>query len=154
MNKKRMYKIWLEMKKRCEDASNPLYKKYGGLGIGFQSSWEDFEVFYKEMKIDYAHGLVLDRHNSHTDFSRENCYWIDVLNPEADVQNRINHERIPKEKKKLDKFFFYNGVLNDIAGFSLQYNINYMTLKQRLSRGWSIERALTEPIQERKTNKN
>lgn len=148
-----MHKIWTEMKSRCDDTSNPLYDKYGDLGIGYEPSWEDFEVFYREMKVNYSNSVVLSRYDSSKNFSYDNCYWMDVLNPEIDVRNYRKRERAPKEKKKLDKFFFYKGVINDLGGFSIQYNINYMTLKQRLLRGWSIERALTEPVREIKVLK-
>ncbi|MDN7243971.1 hypothetical protein [Planococcus shenhongbingii] len=57
------------------------------------------------------------------------------------------------EKKKMEKFHLYNGDFNDEVWFAQKYNINYSMLKKRLSRGWSIERALSEPIQERRTNR-
>lgn len=57
------------------------------------------------------------------------------------------------ENKKMEKFHLYNGDYNDAVWFAKKYNINYFTLKRRLSRGWTIERALCEPIQDRKTNR-
>lgn len=153
MDRKKMYKIWQEMKSRCENNNHPLYEKYGGSGIGYQPSWEDFEGFYTDMKTAYPNSLVLSRLDITADYSKANCYWKDILNPAIDIENYQVREKPVQEKKKLAKFFVYKGAINDIAGFSAQYNINYFTLKKRLSRGWSIEQALSQPVREREANR-
>ena len=46
--------------------------------------------------------------------------------------------------------YSYNGKTQTITDWSIEYGINYFTLKSRLSMGWHIERALTRPIQTQK----
>lgn len=154
MDTRKMLRIWTEMKNRCDDTANPFYEKYGGIGIGYQESWKDFDVFYDDMKTENLLSAVLGRIDSTADYSKENCYWMDILSPVADGENYRQRARVPKEKTKVEKFYYYNGMLNDVVGFSIEYNISYITLRKRLSRGWSIERALTEPVHKRQDNKN
>lgn len=152
MNKKKMYKFWLEMKKRCENPDHRYFEYYGGVGIGYEDSWKDFEVFYSDMKVEYPTSVVFKRLDSSQHYSKENCYWIDVLNPDINVEN-YQAETKKTETKKLDKYYSFNGRIKDTRGFADEYNINYFTLKKRLERGWSIERALTEDVREQKTRR-
>ena len=44
----RLYKIWCNMKQRCNNPLNPYYEKYGGRGIGVCDEWQsDFSAFSK-----------------------------------------------------------------------------------------------------------
>lgn len=153
MDRKKMFKVWQEIKRRCNDTGHPLYEKYGGSGIGYQSSWEDFEGFYTDMKTAYPNSLVLSRLDDTAAYSKGNCYWMDILNPGIDIERYQAQEKPEQEKEGVAKFFAYEGAINDVAGFSKQYNINYRTLHKRLSRGWSIEKALSQPVGETNANR-
>lgn len=145
MDLKRMFQIWSEMKKRCDDESHYLYAKYGGQGISYQSSWQDFEAFYKDMYTDYPKSVVLKRFNSSTHFSETNCYWFDIFEPNIKIEK--NKQDLVAPDKALPKYYFYRGEVNDLTGFSKKYDMNYDTLRSRILRGWTIELALTKPIQ-------
>lgn len=85
VNRMKMHKIWSYMKKRCDDSKDPLYKNYGAIGIGYQSSWVGFENFFEDMNTDYPRSVVLERHDKQSDFSIENCYWRDILDRDIRV---------------------------------------------------------------------
>ena len=44
--KNRLYRIWSEMKRRCENSDRPNYRNYGGRGIKVCQEWKNsFETF-------------------------------------------------------------------------------------------------------------
>ena len=43
-------------------------------------------------------------------------------------------------------YIHFEGQTKNVRTFARLYNIPYNTLLRRLERGWSIERALTEPV--------
>lgn len=132
------------MKKRCDDETHPLYAKYGGQGISYQESWQDFDIFFDDMRTDYPCSVVLERYDAAADYSKANCFWFDLLNPEIDVESYRQKEAAPV--KVMLKYYSYNGEINDLSGFAKQYEISYQTLRYRLLRGWTIERALSDPV--------
>lgn len=144
-----MLRIWTEMINRCDKTDHPTYAKYGGRGIRYQESWKDFEAFRKDMDVRYQRSLTLKRIDDSKDYTKENCYWVDVLNPDIDVMNYRFVKDASKEEIKTEKFYMYKGELNDIAGFASKYGINYYKLEKLLSQGWTISQALSGPFTRR-----
>ena len=69
------YRCWSEMKARCNYEKHTSYKNYGGRGITYDSNWENFEEFYKDMgKAPCKHDL--DRIDNSKGYSKENCRYI------------------------------------------------------------------------------
>jgi hypothetical protein len=66
------------MKTRCNNENIPQYHDYGGRGIGYDPSWENFEGFYDDMSNSYFEGAELDRIDVNLNYSKENCRWVDV----------------------------------------------------------------------------
>ena len=50
-------------------------------------------------------------------------------------------------KSSPTRYIYYKGVSKNMREWSIYLGIPYMCLKNRLDRGWSIERALNTPIQ-------
>lgn len=71
------YASWCDMKYRCNNSNHRFYKHYGGRGISYDSRWESFEEFYKDMG-DRPHKTMLDRKNNDLDYSKENCRWANL----------------------------------------------------------------------------
>ncbi len=47
------YKLWKDMRARCNNPSNKFYFRYGGRGISVSPEWQSsFENFYKDMGRD------------------------------------------------------------------------------------------------------
>lgn len=133
----RLYNIWEQMKGRCTRPAHPFYRLYGGRGITVCDEWRDsFKVFHDwAMANGYAENLTIDRIDTNGNYCPENCRWADLVT-QANNTSR-NH------------LLAYNGEVHTLAEWSKLTGINYMSLKTRIRRGWSIERALTEKVKEK-----
>lgn len=52
----RVYRIWFDMKRRCDISGRKQYKDYGGRGITYTDTWATFSGFWKDME---RHGKYL-----------------------------------------------------------------------------------------------
>ena len=95
MSRTRIYKIWEDMKKRCDNKANKYYKNYWGRGITYDIKWKDFEGFYKDMKDSYEDNLTLDRIDNNGNYYKDNCQW---------VEHSINSGKDHKERKQSDEW--------------------------------------------------
>ncbi len=132
--KTRLYRIWKDMKTRCYNPSYNAYSNYGGRGINVCEDWKfSFVAFYKwAMANGYSEELTLDRKNNNGDYSPSNCRWVNI---KTQANNRRTNHLIE-----------YNGEIHTIAIWADLLGLKKNTLTARLSRGWSIERALTTKI--------
>lgn len=73
--KKRMYRVWCHMINRCRNPKELGYERYGAKGITVSEEWQDFEVFYADMKESHKEGLSIDRIDNSKGYSKENCKW-------------------------------------------------------------------------------
>jgi hypothetical protein len=74
VSKESTYNSWQSMKQRCNNANCDHYGNYGGRGITYDSSWEDFQKFYEDMG-DCPEGLSLERIDVNLGYFKENCKW-------------------------------------------------------------------------------
>lgn len=133
---KRLYSIWNDMKRRCEDYRVKSYKRYGGKGIKVCDEWHDFQKFY-DWSLDngYSADLTIDRIDNAGDYSPSNCRWANIY---TQSNNRSNNHYIE-----------HNGETHSMAEWSRELKIPYSALRSRLQRGWDEERALTVPVGKR-----
>lgn len=71
------YSSWQSMKDRCKNPKSPGYENYGGRGISYDPSWEEFMSFYEDMG-ERPEGLELDRIDVNGNYCKENCKWSDA----------------------------------------------------------------------------
>ncbi len=126
--------IWKAMKDRCGNEKNKCFKDYGGRGITVCARWlSSFENFYSDMGPKPSSNYSIDRKDNDGDYSPENCRW--ATKKEQTRNARSNHN------------ITFNGHTHCIAEWAEKQGMNYQTLRQRIAKyGWSIERALTEPV--------
>jgi hypothetical protein len=130
----RIYNIWKDMRKRCNNPNSSNYKNYGGRGITICDEWENnFMSFYNwSMNNGYSDSFSIDRINNDGNYEPSNCRWVDRKTQNSNT--RQNH------------FITYNGKTLTITQWGKEYNINPHLLRYRLNNGWSIEKALTTPV--------
>ena len=72
-----LYRVWVNMRSRCNNPNHKFYSSYGGRGISIDSQWDDFKVF-KEWSFHngYSEGLTLDRRDNDKGYGPGNCRWV------------------------------------------------------------------------------
>ena len=99
----RLYKIWINMKKRTLNSKNKHYINYGGRGITICDEWKnDFMSFYNwAMENGYSDELSIDRIDNDGNYEPNNCRWTTRT-----IQNR--NQRIQKNNTSGYKGVSYN----------------------------------------------
>jgi len=79
LSKTPIYKVWKEMRRRCNLQSHARFKNYGGRGIVVCERWNmSFETFLKDVGGDYKSNLQIDRINNNGNYEPGNTRWVDA----------------------------------------------------------------------------
>lgn len=137
----RLYYIWRSMKQRCMCPTCKSYKDYGGRGITVCEEWQQFEPFYEwAMQNGYRNDLSIDRIDNDKGYSPENCRW--------------STGREQSNNKRNNYTITCNRQTKTISQWSREIGIPKDTIRKRLvNLGWSVEKALTTPIDTPKRHK-
>jgi hypothetical protein len=124
------YRAWASMKQRCHNPASHNFKYYGARGIAVCDAWRNsFAAFLADVG-ECPPGLWLDRLDNSKGYEPGNCAW---RTPKEQANNRRKGGPAP------DPLSLRQRALT--AG--LPYHAVYFRIKRF---GWSIERALTEPL--------
>lgn len=127
------YITWSAVLQRCLDEKSISYPYYGARGIKICERWrDDFCAFLEDMG-ERPDGMTLDRFpdkNGH--YEPGNCRW-------ATNEEQANN-------KRNNVYFEYMGEMRTSSQIARAVGLSPAALRQRLSKGWSLERATTEPI--------
>lgn len=130
MSYTRTYTTWESMIDRCFNENYSRFNDYGARGISVCKAWIKFEKFYEDMG-DRPKGKTLDRIDNTKGYFKENCRWATPKEQSRNSRSNIIIE--------------YNNMAKCIEEWAEYLKINSSTLRKRLNRGWSVERAfLTE----------
>lgn len=125
------YFIWAQMRYRCNSKDCPAYKWYGGRGIKVCERWnESFLYFLKDMG-DPGKGMSIERKDNNGPYSPKNCRWIPRL-----------HQRL---NTRATHVLTFDGVTKPLSHWAKDLRIRPSSLRARLSRGASVEKAVTTP---------
>lgn len=81
----RAYKIWQQVKQRCDNPKSQKYECYGAKGISLCDRWHSFENFYADMG-ECPEGMSIDRYpDNKGSYEPGNCRWA---TPKQQVRNR------------------------------------------------------------------
>lgn len=132
----KFYELYKGIIKRCYYPKAINYYLYGGRGITVCDEWRDsFQAFYDwSMANGYEPGLSIDRIDNDGPYSPENCRWVSL-----DVQ---------ANNKRTSHYLTYNGETKTVSQWAHERGMLKETLFERLKKGWSIEDALTKPVQQ------
>ena len=134
MSRFKEYQIYHAMIERCYNDKNKAYENYGGRGISVCNNWKNsFENFFADMGARPSSKHSLDRINNNGDYCAGNCRWATV---DEQLANRRTTIKLA-----------YKGVVLPIAEWSKRLGINTSTLKNRIKRGWTIERCIEQPVE-------
>jgi hypothetical protein len=128
-----LYKLWSEMKRRCNNPNSEKYANYGGRGIRVCDKWADsFEAFRQDVGPRPSSRHSLDRIDNNGDYEPGNVRWA---TPIEQANNTRCNRRLT-----------FRGETATMAEWGRRVDISPVTLHMRLKRGWSVKRALTEPV--------
>ena len=142
----RLYRIWTDMRTRCNNPHSKNYEYYGKRGISVCSEWDDFEVFQKwaysnGYKEDAKRGeCTLDRIDVNGNYKPSNCRWV---NMKTQCQNRRKWGTQTHNRPLIT--WNYKGETHTIAEWSEITGIDGKVLRSRKHDGWDMERILTTP---------
>lgn len=69
------YRIWRNLRQRCENPSDKDFNRYGGRGITVAPEWSSFEQFFADMGPRPSPAHSIDRINNDGHYSASNCKW-------------------------------------------------------------------------------
>lgn len=92
----RFYKIWADMKYRCNNPKCKRFMDYGGRGIQYYPEWTSYDGFKKDMWKSYQEHCklygekqtTLDRINVNDHYYKDNCRWADYTLQRVNVRNK------------------------------------------------------------------
>lgn len=132
-SKTRLYRIWVGMLRRCTYEKQDSFPNYGARGIVVCPEWSKFEAFAAwAFESGYQDSLSIDRIDVNGGYYPSNCKWSTAKEQQRNTRYNRN--------------IGFQGKIQSLSAWAEELEINVRTLWGRLNRGWSIERALTEPI--------
>lgn len=125
------YTTWRAMLRRCSDPKMKTYENYGGRGISVCPRWRVFENFVADVGLR-PDGTRLDRIDSNGNYEPGNVRW-------ATQKDNCRNTRT-------NRLITHQGKTMCVAEWAEALSIDQNTIRGRLFKGWSDERALTTPV--------
>lgn len=133
----KLYGVWRSMKYRCNNPNCHAYENYGGRGIRVCDEWNGSFLSFMcwANEAGYKEGLSLDRIDVNGNYTPDNCRW-------ATAKIQTNNQRN-------NRLLEYNDEIHTVSEWSEITGISRSAIYGRLKCGWSIDMALTKPVQTR-----
>lgn len=136
LNQHPAFNAWRGARQRCHNPRNSDYSRYGGRGIALAPEWVydpySFCAWCDNNLPPKPPGYTLDRIDNDQGYIPGNLRWSDMM---QQGNNRSDN-----------RFLEFQGERLSISEWGRKLNIKSMTLYNRLELGWTVERALTEPV--------
>ena len=137
-SKERLYRVWGCMLNRCYDPNRSEYKNYGGRGIKVCDEWKNSYKSFREWA--YSNGYdqslsgrecSLDRVDPDGDYEPCNCRWVSM---DEQAWNKRDTAWLNYRGRRITY-----GEAEKIGGIAAS------TIRGRIERGWTTERAIEQP---------
>ncbi len=130
------YAAWLNMRARCRLKCMNRFHRYGGRGIKVCERWSVFENFFADMGYRPSIEHSLDRINNDGNYEPGNCRWAT-----RDEQNA---------NKSCNRLICHSGQTRTLSEWAKYAGLPMVAFAYRLRRGWTMARALTEPLHKKR----
>lgn len=126
------FKSWESMKQRCLNPNAAGYAAYGGRGITVHAAWvNSFETFLADMG-ERPQGTTIDRRDVNGPYTPDNCRWTTKSGQQRN-RREMATATCGGETRTLAEWAEITGIPSKVTSW-------------RIRRGWSVERALAEPV--------
>lgn len=130
MHGTRIYKIFMDMKSRCNNKNDTSYRNYWWKWIAVE--WGSFELFYKDMWSAYKQcankilekDVTIERVDVYWNYCKSNCIWI---SKKQQADNKSNTHHITHKWAKLN-----------IEQREKRLGMRKWVLRMEIFRGWTI----------------
>lgn len=129
------YRSWNGMVARCTNPRAPNYQDYGGAGVSVHERWRDFASFFSDMG-ERPEGTTLDRIHVTGNYEPGNCRWASSVEQQRNKRN--NH------------MLTANGETRCISEWAEITGIQKVTIRARITKGWSHDDAVNTPPEPRR----
>ena len=136
----RLFGVWRHMQERCNNPNHKSYARYGGRGVKVCKEWDHFEAF-RDWALQSGYDekaelmkCTIDRIDNEKGYSPTNCRWVSA---KEQANNRSNN-----------RFITLHDETHTVAEWADITGIPHTAIRARLKKGWSEERALTEPARQ------
>ena len=115
---------------RCLNPNNDRFKDYGGRGITICDEWLKFDNFELwSLSHGYDESLTIDRIDNEGNYEPSNC--------------KFSTKKEQSRNTRRNRVYEINGVSKTLVEIAEELNMNYSSLRKRLVRGWTIEKAMS-----------
>lgn len=127
----RLYKVWSAMRERCVSPGSSSYERYGARGICVCQEWQDsFESFVASVGERPSPDHSLERIDNNKGYEPGNVWWA---------------TRSQQARNRRDSFVVnYLGITANIADWEEITGVSPRRISDRVKKGWSLLRAMTE----------
>lgn len=129
---------WHKIRERCRNKNHHAYAKYGGAGVSVCPEWDNLADGYTNF-AEYMGPRPSPMHSIDRYPDRDGNY------EPGNVRWATRKEQ--NRNRRSCRELTYNGKTQCVMAWSEEYQINHNTISNRLRRGWTVEEALTTPVQ-------
>lgn len=95
-----LYRVWGNMRSRCNNPNSQGYKNYGGRGIKVCRRWDAYEQFAADVGPHPGKGWTFDRINNNGDYAPSNVRWATAKTQSRNQRRtKLNLAKVNKIRK-------------------------------------------------------